>query len=186
MNPKNPEYDPTKPFNRAATIEDVKLVIQCLNEAQIPYFLIGGYALLLQGNQRITKDIDILLPIGMEVGEKIQKALLHLPQKVVKDVEPRWFSEDETIRIADEFTVDLFFKCGGGVYNYHNLLPFAEEKTFDGIPIQTINPKGLWLTKQTGREKDIPDLLFLNALLQQQGVRIEQDLNTHSFSFSKI
>jgi predicted nucleotidyltransferase len=97
------------------TLEDLKTTIKLLNEYNVPYVLIGGYALMLRGNQRATKDIDILLPIGVEVGQSVKAALAELPQNTVKDVEDFWFEEDDTIRVADEFTVDLLFKCGGGL-----------------------------------------------------------------------
>lgn len=174
---ENAEYLVDGDENRPATLEDVKLVIGLLNKYEVPYLLIGGYALMLQGNQRTTKDIDIVLPIGWETGKKIKAALHNLPEKASDKIKDEWFEEDETIRVADEFTVDLLFKCGGGKYNYNNLSQYAEEKELAGIKIKTINPEGLWYTKQTGREKDIPDLLFLNELLKLKGVSVHKDLS---------
>ena len=100
--------------NRPATIDDVVSVIKLLNQYQVPYLLIGGYALMLQGNQRSTKDIDIVLPLGIETGEKIKEAFKNLPEQASEQIKNEWFEEEETIRLADEFTVDLLFKCGGG------------------------------------------------------------------------
>lgn len=171
--------------NRPATLDDVKKVISLLNEYEVPYLLIGGYALMLQGNQRTTKDIDFVFPIGLETGKKIKKALKNLPEKASEKIKDEWFEEDETIRVADEFTVDLLFKCGGGKYNYNNLVQFSEEKELDGLKIKTINPEGLWYTKQTGREKDIPDLIFLDRLLKMKGVNLHKDLKDE-YSFESI
>lgn len=175
------EKNSGKSENRAANINDLKNVIRLLEEYKVPYLLIGGYAIMMKGNQRTTSDIDILLPMGIEVGKKIKAALGNLPENTVKDVKDEWFLEDETIRVADEFTVDLLFKCGGGNYNYENLLQYSEEKEFDGLTIKTINADGLWKTKQTGRPKDINDLIFLQSLMGNE-VKINEDLLNKSFS----
>lgn len=182
---KEEEYLIDGETNRAASLEDVETVIKLLNQYKVPYLLIGGYAMMLQGNQRTTKDIDIVLPIGYETGLKIKAALKNLPDKASEKIKDEWFEEEETIRVADEFTIDLLFKCGGGKYRYSNLLQYAEEKELNGIKIKTINPEGLWYTKQTGREKDIPDLLFLDALLKLRGISLHKDLS-EDFSFKSI
>lgn len=182
---ENEDYIVSEQTNRPADIKDVALVINLLNKYQVPYLLIGGYALMLQGNQRTTKDIDIVLPIGIETGKKIKEAFKNLPENVAENIKEEWFEEDETIRVADEFTVDLLFKCGGGRYNYNNLKQYTEEKELMGIKVKTINPLGLWYTKQTGREKDIPDLLFLNELLKLKGINFQKDLQ-EDYSFKAI
>jgi hypothetical protein len=35
------------------------------------------------------------------------------------------------------------------------------------------SPKTLWRMKQTAREKDIPDRIFLRQLLKEQGIEVE-------------
>ncbi|NCQ51758.1 hypothetical protein GW796_07685 [archaeon] len=183
---QNDDYIVDGEENRPATLTDVALVIELLNKHNVPYLLIGGYAMMLQGNQRTTQDIDIVLPLGYETGKKVKKALSNLPEKASDKIKDEWFEEDETIRVADEFTVDLLFKCGGGgKYNYANLSQYAEEKELNGIKVKTITPEGLWYTKQTGREKDLPDLLFLNELLKMKGISVHKDLS-EDYSFKSI
>lgn len=58
----------------------------------------------------------------------MKEAFKELPENVAKSIKDEWFEEDETIRVADEFTIDLLFKCGGSKYNYNNLKQYAEEK----------------------------------------------------------
>jgi len=50
----------------------LKKLSQELNLQSIPYMVIGGQAVLLYGEPRLTKDIDITL--GMNVGE-VQKLI---------------------------------------------------------------------------------------------------------------
>ena len=112
MNENAEDYIVDGETNRPASIEDLEIVIKLLNDYKVPYLLIGGYAMMLQGNQRTTKDIDIILPIGFETGKKLKAALNNLPDKASSKIKDEWFEEDETIRIADVFTIDLLFKCG--------------------------------------------------------------------------
>ena len=185
MNENAEDYIVDGETNRPASIEDLEIVIKLLNDYKVPYLLIGGYAMMLQGNQRTTKDIDIILPIGFETGRKLKAALNNLPDKASSKIKDEWFEEDETIRIADVFTIDLLFKCGGGKYRYSDLIQYAQEKEFNGIKVQTISPEGLWYTKQTGRDKDIPDLLFLNEKLKIEGISVYNGLN-EDYSFKAI
>ena len=46
---------------RAATYQDLLRVAALLEEEQVEYALIGGYALALQGIVRLTEDVDIMV-----------------------------------------------------------------------------------------------------------------------------
>lgn len=45
----------------------------------VAYVLIGGHAVRLNGFNRNTEDIDVLLPSSLENGRKVIKALSFLP-----------------------------------------------------------------------------------------------------------
>ena len=100
---------------RPATAEDLKQLLRALHDEGVDYLLIGGDALFALGYQRGTVDIDLLLPRSPETGERIKRALLLLPDKAARDIDPSWFLEDDNIRVADEFVVDLMFNAGGGL-----------------------------------------------------------------------
>ena len=72
-----------------------------------------------------------------------------------------------------------------GKYRYSDLIQYAQEKEFNGIKVQTISPEGLWYTKQTGRDKDIPDLLFLNEKLKKEGISVHNALS-EDYKFKTI
>ena len=92
---------------RPASVADLKLLLKALGSHEVDYLLIGGYALYALGYQRGTVDIDIVLRPTLEQGERVKQALLLLPDGVAKDIDPAWFPEGETIRVADAFVVDL-------------------------------------------------------------------------------
>ena len=55
--------------------QDFKEFIQLLNENQVKYLVIGGYAVAIHGHPRYTKDIDIWIEISKENAEKLITSL---------------------------------------------------------------------------------------------------------------
>lgn len=53
----------------------LKRVAGELSRNAIPYMVIGGQAVLLYGEPRLTKDIDITLGIGIEELQKIKDVI---------------------------------------------------------------------------------------------------------------
>ena len=155
--------DEAQGIARPASVEDLKLLLRALADNGVEYLLIGGYALYALGYQRGTVDIDIVLQPTVEQGVRVRHALLMLPQGVAKDIDPAWFPEGETIRVADAFVVDLMFNACGETYQ--SLLPYALTIDFEGVPVRTLNLEGLLKTKQTSRDKDRLDRLILERAL---------------------
>ncbi len=148
---------------RPASVDDLKLLLRALDDNAVEYLLIGGYALYALGYQRGTVDIDIVVQPTVEQGEKVRSALLMLPEGVAKDIDPAWFPEGETIRVADAFIVDLMFNACGETYQ--TLLPFAVTFDFEGVPVRTLSLEGMLKTKRSSREKDKLDRLILERAL---------------------
>ena len=55
--------------------QDFKEFIQLLNDNQVRYLVIGGYAVAVHGHPRYTKDIDIWIEISQENSQKLVTAL---------------------------------------------------------------------------------------------------------------
>lgn len=151
-------------YSRPATLEDLKTLIRALNDQGVDYLLIGGYALFAHGYHRATTDIDVLVPATLEAGQKVREALMVLPDQAAKDIDPAWFEEGATIRVADAFVVDIMLNACGE--SYDTLKQYAETVDLDGIPVRTVNLEGLLLTKQTMRDKDVADRIILERALE--------------------
>ncbi len=106
----------------------------------------------------------IVVPASATAGQWVKDALLILPDHAAKEIEPAWFEEGENIRVADAFVMDVMLNANGMTYDA--LRPYAETIEFEGIPVKTINLEGLLLTKQTLREKDVPDRIILERALE--------------------
>lgn len=150
-------------YVRPATVEDLKFLLIALAANGVDYLLIGGYALYALGYERGTTDIDLLLRPTREQGERTRDALLQLPDGVARDLDPDWFAERETIRIADAFVVDLMFNAGGETFD--SLIPHQVIVDFDGVAVSTLDLEGLLKTKQSSRRKDELDRLILERAL---------------------
>jgi hypothetical protein len=149
---------------RPASVDDLKLLLRALNEEGVEYLLIGGYALYALGYERGTTGIDLLLRPTREQGERAQRALMRLPDRVARELDPTWFTEGDTIRVADAFVVDLMFSaCGESL---DSLKPHIVVIDFDGIAVRTLDLEGLLKTKQTSREKDKLDRAVLERAIE--------------------
>jgi predicted nucleotidyltransferase len=151
-------------YCRPASLEDLKSLIRSLNERQADYLLIGGYALFVHGYHRATTDIDVLVPATEDSGSRVKAALMVLPDKAAKDLEPSWFTEGENIRVADAFLVDIMLNACGETYD--TLKQFAVMVDLEGVPVRTVSLEGLLRTKQTAREKDVSDRHILERAIQ--------------------
>ena len=90
----------------------LKKISQELRKASIPYMVIGGQAVLLYGEPRLTRDIDITLGIGVNESEKIRRIVSIIGLKIlVKN--PKEFVERNmvlpTIEKKSGIRVDFIF-----------------------------------------------------------------------------
>jgi predicted nucleotidyltransferase len=61
----------------------LKKISRELKRASIPYMVIGGQAVLLYGEPRLTRDIDITLGIGVNELGKVKKIILPMSLKIL-------------------------------------------------------------------------------------------------------
>ena len=161
---------------REPTLEDLVKLTRALNEAGARYLVIGGFALRAAGYTRNTVDVDLLIETGTENESRVIEALMILPDQAVREVKPGEIGEFGVVRVADEIMVDLM-KSGCGV-SYADAIRDAVYREIEGVRIPFASPQTLWRMKQTMRERDIPDRLFLRKLLEGQGIKVE-DKSAH-------
>lgn len=149
---------------RPATVADLQRLLAAFAEHGVEYVLIGGYALFALGYERGTTDIDVLLKPTRAEGEKVKQALLQLPDRAARDLDPAWFEEGNTIRIADEIVVDLLFSACGETLD--SLRAHIVTISLEGTPVRTLDLEGLLKTKQSMRHKDQEDRQVLERALQ--------------------
>jgi hypothetical protein len=93
-----------------------------------------------------------------------------LPERVAADIDPAWFEEGNTIRVADEFVVDVMFDACGE--SFASLVPNARTILLDdGTPVRTLDLEGLLKTKRSVRPKDAMDRVILERALLELKTR---------------
>ncbi len=141
-----------------------------LNRLGARYVVIGGFAIIHHGFPRLTYDIDLLIETTLENEARVIEALLILPDKAARELKPGEIAQYGVVRVGDEVLVDLM-KSGCGV-TYADAIKDALVEQVDGVPIPFVSASTLWRMKQTVREKDAPDRVFLRELLTSQGIDV--------------
>lgn len=154
-------------FTRAPYLRDLIDICRGLNAAGARYVVMGGMAVNAHGNIRATEDIDLLIETTEENERKVLEVLALLPEGVATEIKPGEVSDYVVVRICDEFTVDLMAKACG--VDYDQAKAEVTHVVLDGVSIPYASPRLLWKTKQTFREKDQIDRIFLRKLLEDRG-----------------
>jgi predicted nucleotidyltransferase len=96
--------------------ELLKNIAQCLDDAEIPYMIIGGQAVLLYGTPRLTRDIDITLGVDTDKFSLIQDVCSKLNLRIIPDT-PEDFARETKVLPAEEMKsrirVDFIFSFTG-------------------------------------------------------------------------
>jgi hypothetical protein len=156
-------------FTRPATWDDLKLLVSYLDEAQVEYALIGGYAIAAHGYNRFSEDLDIIVNPSRENTRRWIEALSKLPDGAAKELtgqEDLFEREGEyAVRVNDAFTVDVMPSACG--HRWDELKQHIENREVDGVSIRVLGIEGLILTKQGMRERDRADLRVLEQALEK-------------------
>lgn len=156
----------TVPSPRTPEEDDLAKLCASLNAQGARYLVVGGLAMNQQGFLRATEDIDLLLENSRENQERVLKALEVLPDKAVREVNANDLDEYIVVRVADEIVVDLMLSACG--VTYREALGEIETKHIQGVAIPFASARLLLRTKQTYRDKDIPDRIFLERKLREK------------------
>jgi predicted nucleotidyltransferase len=142
---------------------DLLRICKALNEKGARYIVIGGMALVYHGFNRGTEDINLLVDRAADNISRLKESLSILPDNAVAEMRETDLETYGTVRIADEVVVDLMGSACG--IDFSEARKMVEETEIEGVRIPFANPELLLRTKQTVREKDEIDRLFLRRLI---------------------
>jgi len=83
-----------------------------LKKASIPYIVIGGQAVLLYGEPRLTRDIDITMGIGVDGLDKVKKIIQIIGLKTLVQKEKEFVDRNMVLPTIDKksgIRVDFIF-----------------------------------------------------------------------------
>jgi len=90
----------------------LKKVSLQLKKDSIPYMVIGGQAVLLYGEPRLTKDIDITLGVGVRELNKLKETISSLGLKILVERDEEFVERNMVLPTLDEksgIRVDFIF-----------------------------------------------------------------------------
>lgn len=151
--------------SRPPSLADLTTLCRLLNQSRVEYIVIGGMAMIEAGYVRATEDIDLLVEASQANQQRIRSALMELPDQAIREVTEGDFKRYAVIRVADEFVVDLMTSACG--VQYPEAKASITYREIESVRIPFASPSLLWKLKQTRREKDNLDLLFLKELLKK-------------------
>lgn len=152
--------------SRPPTKDDFIHLCRELNKRKVDYIVIGGMAVIQHGYLRATEDIDLLVSTTRINEERLIDALMTLPDQAARELEKGDIEKYTVVRVADEIVVDLM-KSACGI-DYDSACDSVTFLDIEGIRIPFANLELLERMKQTPREKDKLDLLFIREQLKRK------------------
>ena len=158
---------PDRGYSRAPELEDLLSLCAALNREGARYLLIGGFAVILHGYVRGTKDIDLLVDTSPENVQAVKRALSTLPDNAVAAVADDEIGKYQVVRVADEIVIDLMAAACGIDYA-QAAVEGIERRDVEGVSIPVASKPLLIRMKQTVRDSDRADVQFLKLRLEEE------------------
>lgn len=137
---------------------DFKEFLQLLNENQVEYLLVGGYAVGYHGYPRATVDMDIWIGRSPETAEKMVRVLREFGFDVPNLSADLFLREDQIVRMGvPPIRLEIFTAIPG--VDFASCYSSRVQTEIDGVPVQVISLTHLKANKRaSGRSKDLADL----------------------------
>jgi predicted nucleotidyltransferase len=142
---------------------DFKEFIQSLNDNQVRYLIIGGYAVALHGYPRYTKDVDIWIEMSVENAERLLAALAQFGFGSLDLKADDFTAPDRVIQLGyPPNRIDILTTPDG--VDFATCYIARVEVNLDEININFIDLENLKLNKKaSGRLQDLADLENLES-----------------------
>ena len=137
-----------------------------LNAQGAKYLVVGGMAIIQHGYLRATEDIDLLVQQSEENRQSIVRALEMLPGKSAREITERDFKDYVVVRVVDSLMIDLMMAACG--ISYEDAIKDAERVVLEGVTIPFASVETMLKMKQTYRDKDEVDRVFLQRLIAER------------------
>jgi hypothetical protein len=137
---------------------DFKEFWSLLNENDVEYLLIGGYAVGYHGYPRATNDMDVWIAINPKNAERIVTALKEFGFDT-PDLSANLFMEENKIVRMGMPPMRIEISTGISGVDFGECYRDRVIDILDGVPVNIINLSQLKINKKaSGRHKDLNDL----------------------------
>ena len=141
---------------------DFKEFFQLLNENEVRYLIIGGYAVAYHGYPRYTKDIDIWIWIHPDNAEKVVKTLRDFGFDSLGLQASDFLEADTIIQLGQAPNrIDLMMGIPG--VDFETCCQTRVQEEIAGVRLAFIDLENLKKAKKaSGRTQDLADIENLN------------------------
>ena len=156
-------------------IKDFKEFIELLNENEVKYLVIGGYAVNFHGYPRYTRDIDFWVWMNEENVDKLLYVLREFGfGSLGLDVDD-FMSPENIIQLGFEPNrIDLLVDANGA--EFESCFGRKTEKEVDGVTVKFLSIEDLIVVKkEAGRLKDLADAEELENILKKKNDQKKSD-----------
>lgn len=158
------------PYSRAPELDDLVALCRALHAEAVRYVLIGGFAVILHGFVRTTKDIDLLIDPSDDNVRAVKRALATLPDNAAEQLAEGDVRQYTVVRVADEIVVDLMAAACGVTYA-DAVREGVETRVVSGVAVPLAGKRTLIRMKDTLRDSDRMDVRFLQLRLAEEEKR---------------
>jgi hypothetical protein len=158
---------PDRGESRAPRLEDLVNLCKALNQEGASYLLIGGFAVILHGFVRSTKDVDFLVDPSESNVQAVKRAMATLPDNAAALLADDEILQYQVVRVADEIVVDLLGAACGVTYS-EAVAGGLDHFTIQGVDIPVATKEQLIRMKATIRESDAVDVRFLRLRIEEE------------------
>jgi len=144
--------------------EDFKDLLKLLNDFNVEYVIVGGYALAFHGAPRFTGDIDILVKPHSQNAENIIKTLEAFGFGSLGLTKEDFVKLDNVIQLGvPPVRIDILTSISG--IDWEAINTGKESGTYGNLPVYFIGLQELIVNKKaSGRKKDHADLEALGEV----------------------
>lgn len=146
--------------------ELLRKIAERLDEANIPYMIIGGQAVLLYGTPRLTRDVDITLGVDTDKLPSIERICGKLGLKILPE-DPEDFARETKVLPAEEtesrLRVDFIFSF---TPYEAQAMERTKEVLMDGYPVKFASCEDVIIHKMIAARaidaEDVKNMLIKN------------------------
>ena len=139
--------------------DDFKDFIDYLNQNEVEYIVVGGYAVIIRGYSRSTGDIDIWVNKTVENFIKLQKVIKAFGLPILAIKEEDFFSDNFDVFAFGKppYAIEIMTAVKG--LDFKNTYENATIEQINDTPVRIIHLQNLIEAKKAaGRSKDLNDI----------------------------
>lgn len=143
--------------------QDFREFIQSLNDNQVRYLVVGGYAVAIYGHPRYTKDLDVWIEMTQENATNIMQALQQFGFGSLNLTVEDFLTSDQVIQLGyPPNRIDMITTPDG--VDFATCFLTRSEIEVDGVIVNFIDLENLKRNKKaSGRLQDLADLEKLES-----------------------